>query len=205
MTALTWNGRVRRLGAAVIFAGSCLGAGFAGADYQPPGQVSNEDLVSATKEVMGRPDIPTTGPEGFVEDVFRIQAVGMDWDIGVAVYAPSDPARIAVGADGKKIGIFLLHGGSGDFKSMHPQAAALSKKFGYKVVTMTFPGRHYLQDASRDWPGNTVEGDGSVRTPIWVRDERITRDQYDVVEDRTKRPRYGTRRLAKAKPGTLFY
>jgi hypothetical protein len=175
------------------------------ADYVPPKLVPYDELVAATKEVMGRPSIPTTGPDGWVEDVFRINAAGMEWDIGTGVYAPSDPSKIAVGADGKKIGVFLLHGGSGDFKSMHLQASALSQKFGYKVVTMSFPGRHYLQEASRDWPGQTVEKDGSIRTPIWVKDELITRDQYEVVEDRTKRPRYGVRRLAKAKPGTLFY
>ncbi|HEX2727946.1 MAG TPA: hypothetical protein VHN20_19150 [Beijerinckiaceae bacterium] len=205
MTAIALRARGRSVRAALVAAGFCVAAGSASADYLPPNMVAYEDLVAATKEVMSRPGVPTKGAEGFVEDVFRINAVGMDWDIGVAVYEPSDPARVAVGADGKKIGIFLLHGGSGDFKSMHPQASVLSQKFGYKVVTMTFPGRHYLQDASREWPGHTVEKDGSVRTPIWVKDELITRDQYDVVEDRTKRPRYGTRRLAQAKPGTLFY
>ena len=45
----------------------------------------------------------------------------------------------------------------------------------------------------------------SVRTPIWLRGEEITPDQYDVIFDTGQRPRYGTRRLAKAKPGTLFY
>ena len=152
-----------------------LGTMSALADYTPPKLVPYDDLVAATKEVMGRPSIPTTGANGnaYVDDIFRVKAAGMDWDIGLGVFTPTDPNKIARGADGKKIGIFLLHGGSGDFKSMHLQAAALSEKFGYKVVTMSFPGRHYLQDAAHDWPGNTVERDGSVRTPIWVKDEKL--------------------------------
>jgi hypothetical protein len=129
------------------------------ADYTPPKMVPYDDLVAATKEVMGRPSLATTGANGkaYVDDIFRIKAGGMDWDIGLGVFTPSDPNQIAKGADGKKIGILLLHGGSGDYKSMHLQAAALSQKFGYKVVTMSFPGRHYLQDSEHDWPGNTVD------------------------------------------------
>lgn len=175
------------------------------AAYEPPSQVPLESIVTASKEVLGRPDIPTRGEKGYVEDIIRIDAVGMQWDIGMSVHEPEDRSRIAVGADGKKIGVFLLHGGSGDFKSMHRQARLLSSKFGYKVVCMSFPGRHAFHTEDRDWPGSNVKEDGSVRTPIWQRGEVITRDQYDIVTDTTQRPRYGTRRLAKARPGTTFY
>jgi hypothetical protein len=154
---------------------------------------------------MARADIPVQGDGGYTEDIIRIDAAGMQWDIGMSVHEPQDESRIAVGADGKKIGIFLLHGGSGDFKSMHRQASILSRKFGYKVVCMTFPGRHAFHTQDRDWTGSTVRDDGSVRTPIWLKGEEISRDQYDVVIDTKQRPRYGTRRLAKAKPGTNFY
>src|SRR3546814_18789162 len=51
------------------------------------------------------------------EDIFRIPALGMDWDIGVRVYEPQPSSGITRGADGKKVGIFLLHGGAGDYKS----------------------------------------------------------------------------------------
>ena len=91
----------------------------------------------------------------------------MDWDIGVMVYQPEDPSKIPVGADGKKVGVFLLHGGSGDYRSIEPVAKLLSTKFGYKVASMTFPGRLYLQDPSRKWPNDTIHADGTVRTPIW--------------------------------------
>ena len=136
------------------------------------------------------------------EDIFRIHALGLDWDMGVTVYEPADPAQIARGADGKKIGIFLLHGGSGDYKSMEPMAKLFAEKFGCKAVAMTFPGRLYLDDPSRDWPGDTIHADGTVRTPIWLTGEHITPDQYEVVRDTSMRMRYGTRTVARAKPGT---
>ena len=139
------------------------------------------------------------------EDIFRINALGLDWDMGVTVYEPADPGQIARGADGKKIGIFLLHGGSGDFKSMEPMAKLFAEKFGCKAVAMTFPGRLYLDDPSRDWPDDTIHADGTVRTPIWLKGEHITPDQYEVVRDTSMRLRYGTRTVARAKPGTIFY
>ncbi len=175
------------------------------AEYEPPAQVAIEDIVAASAEVMGRADIPVLGDNGYVEDIIRIEVADMQWDIGMSVHEPKTESRIAVGADGKKVGIFLLHGGSGDFKSMHRQANILSRKFGYKVVCMTYPGRHAFHTEDRDWRGSTVNDDGSVRTPIWQKGEEISRDQYNVVIDTTQRPRYGTRRLAKAKPETTFF
>lgn len=139
------------------------------------------------------------------EDVFRIRTLGMDWDIGAVVYEPEEPARIPVAPDGKKAGLFLLHGGSGDFKHVERLSRLLAGKFGYKVLAGTFPGRFYLLDPSRDWPGDTIHPDGTVRTPIWKKDEVITPDQYDVVKDTSMRERYGTRTLARAKPGSNFY
>ena len=187
-----------------IFA-TLLAWGAAAEAYDAPSQVTLETILAASSELLGRADIPTIGEQGYVEDIIRIDTVGMNWDIGMSVHEPEQPSQIAVGADGKKIGIFLLHGGSGDFKSMHRQARILSHKLGYKVVSMSFPGRHALHKRDRDWPGTTYRDDGSVRTPIWLRGEEITREQYDVVIDTSQRPRYGTRRLARAKPGTTFY
>ena len=83
------------------------------------------------------PDIPLKEHE----DLFRIQAVGLDWDIGAQIYEPEDPAKICVGADGKKVGVYLLSGGDGDFKTMVPVARLLAGKFGMKVATMTYPGQ----------------------------------------------------------------
>ena len=124
---------------------------------------------------------------------------------GTSACAFTSRATIARGADGQKVGIFLLHGGAGDYKSMEKFALLFAEKFGFKVVTMTFPGRLYLDDDSRDWPGDTIKPDGTVRTPIWQRGEYVTPDQYELVRDAGKRMKYGTRTSARAKPGTRFY
>jgi hypothetical protein len=170
-------------------------------NWQPPESVSREDTLARSQTVLAKPDLPLRE----TEDIFRIEALGLDWDMGVAVYEPREPPQIARGADGKKIGIFLLHGGSGDYKSMEPMAKLFAGKFYCKAVAMTFPGRLYLDDSSRDWPGDTIHPDGTVRTPIWRAGEHITADQYEVVRDTAMRARYGTRTLARAKPGTVFY
>jgi hypothetical protein len=169
--------------------------------WEPPSLITREEIIAASNDILGRPDIPIKTRE----DLFRIQALEMDWDIGAVIYEPADPSKIPVGADGKKIGIFLLHGGSGDFRQMEKLAQLLVGKFGVKVVSGTFPGRFYLLDKSRDWPGDSVNPDGTVRTPLWKEGETITPDQYEVVSDTSMRERYGTRMLARAKPGTTFY
>lgn len=169
--------------------------------WEPPAQYSRDEVVAVSESVLGSPEIPLTQ----TEDVFRLNVVGLDWDLGVMVYEPADPAKIARGADGKKIGVFILHGGSGDYKSMEPVSTLFAGKFGHKVVAMTFPGRLYLDDPSRDWPDDTIHADGTVRTPIYKRGLHIGPDQYDVVNDVSMRARYGTRTVARAKEGTPFY
>jgi hypothetical protein len=172
-----------------------------GTAWQAPDNLTRDEVVARSRAVLAMPDVPLRQ----AEHIFRVRALGLDWDLGVSVYEPREPAGIARGADGRKIGIFLLHGGSGDYKSMEPMALLFAGKFGCKAVAMTFPGRLYLDDPSRDWPGDTIHADGSVRTPIWLTGEHISRDQYEVVRDTTKRMRYGTRAVARARPGTLFY
>src|SRR5262245_59113217 len=163
--------------------------------WQPPESVSREETLARSDAVLAKTSLPLRQ----TEDIFRIHALGLDCDMGVTVYEPADAGLIARGADGKRIGIFLLHGGSGDYKSMEPIAKVFAEKFGCKAVAMTFPGRLYLDDPSRDWPGDTINADGTVRTPIWLKGERITPDQYEVVRDTTMRTRYGTRTVARAK------
>jgi len=166
--------------------------------WEPPASVVREDVITMSNAVLER----RPAQIGETEDVFRISQLGLDWDIGVRVY---DPTEVAAGADGKKVGIFLLHGGAGDFKSMDRFAKLFSEKFAFKVVVMTFPGRLNLDDPSRDWPNDTIHADGTVRTPIWLAGEHVGRDEYDVVKDASKRMKYGTRTSARAKPGTRFY
>jgi len=169
--------------------------------WQPPLNVSSMECVQASKEIFEKPDIKLV----LSEDVFRIRELDMDWDIGVRVYRPEDDKKIPAGADGKKIGAFLLHGGQDDWRQMEGIALLMAGKLGYKVVVGTYPGRLYLQDPSRNWPGDTINTDGTVRTPIWKKDEYITPDQYEVIKDVKQIMRYGTRTVARAKPGTNFY
>ena len=171
------------------------------AQWHPPSEVSRESILESSKTILGRPDIPFKARE----EIFRIRAVEMDWDMGAMVYEPEDPAQISIGPDGNKIGVFLLHGGSGDHRSKDDLARLLAGKFGFKVVSMTYPGRFYLLDPSRNWPGDTIKPDGTVRTPIWKKDELITPNQYEMMEDKSMLERYGTVILACAKEGTVFY
>ena len=172
-----------------------------GEGWEPPSEVSREKIVKASRDVFAMPDIELD----IREDIIRIEALGMQWDIGGNVYEPRDAARIPRGPDGRKVGLFLIHGGGGDHRSKDPEARLLARKFGFKVVTMSYPGRIYLLDPSRNWPGGSIHPDGSVRTPIWSRDTLITRDQYEVVEETSMRKKYGTIIQACAKEGTEFY
>ncbi len=169
--------------------------------WRPPEFVTREQCIKDSEEVLGRPDIPIKR----TEDIFRINVLGMDWDLGMVVYEPEDPKKVPLGADGKKAGFFLLHGGSGDFKGIERHSKLLAAKFGFKVMAGTFPGRFYFPDASRDWPDDTIHADGTVRMPIWQQGEIITPDQYEVVKDASMRNRYGTRTLARAKPDSQFW
>ncbi|MEE2821959.1 MAG: hypothetical protein VYA53_03155 [Acidobacteriota bacterium] len=170
-------------------------------DWNPPHEVSRERILEGSKEILSLPDIPLE----VREEIFKIRTLGMDWDMGAMVYEPEDSVQIPVGPDGKKLGAFLLHGGSGDHRSKDDVARLLAGKFGFKVVSMSYPGRLYLLDASRNWPGDTINPDGTVRMPIWNKDKLITSDQYEVVEDKSMMERYGTVILACAKEGTEFY
>ena len=171
------------------------------ATWTPPVEYSRAEVIAISDRLLAQADIPLKQ----TEDIIRIHEVGLDWDMGMMVYEPKDPAKVARGADGKKIGVFLLHGGSGDYKSMEIIAKLYAGKFGHKCVAMTFPGRHYFDSPTRDWPGDTINKDGTVRVPMWLRGEKITPDMYEVVNDDTKRLRYGIRTVARAKPGTMFY
>jgi hypothetical protein len=169
--------------------------------WNPPEEVTREECLAESEAVLAMPDIPLKE----YEDLFRIQAVGLDWDIGAQIYEPENPSQICVGADGKKVGVYLLSGGDGDFKTMAPVARLLAGKFGMKVATMTYPGRLYLDDPSRHWPGDTINPDGTIRTPIWLTGEHITPDQYEVITDTSIRERYGTRTVLHARPGSVFW
>lgn len=131
--------------------------------------------------------------------------LGLDWDLSVMVYTPVDAERIARGPDGRRIGVFVLHGGSDDYKSMVDICRTFVKKFGCKVLAMAFPGRLNLDNPARNWQNDTTRPDGTVCTPVWKAGEQITPGQYEEVRDTTMHNRYGTRTVARAKPGTTFW
>ncbi len=169
--------------------------------WEPPSIISREEVVMLDHEVAARPSLSLR----VYEDIFRIQALELDWDIGIVIYEPQDLTSIPTGPDGKKVGVFLLHGGVSDYKSVDRVARALADKFGIKVASMTFPGRFYLLDPSRDWPGDVENHDGTARTPLWTQETHITKDQYEIIQDTSKRESYGTLLSLVAKKGTEFY
>ncbi|NNE38452.1 MAG: hypothetical protein HKN08_09115, partial [Gammaproteobacteria bacterium] len=166
-------------------------------------KVSRPELVRGSQEILSRPDIPIESKQV----VHRVNVVDMDWDIAASIHQPVDQSKIPVGPDGRKIGLFLLHGGSGDHRSKASFAKMLATKFGVRVVNMSYPGRYNLQAENGDWPGDTIKSDTVVRTPIWKKDELISSEQYEVVQDKEleRRRRWGTLFLACAKEGTTFY
>lgn len=169
--------------------------------WEPPASISLDEVHKLNDEVSCK----SGAAIAISEDIFRIHELAMDWDIGVVRYLPQDEMRIPRGPDGKKVGVFLLHGGVSDFKSVERIAKILPEKFGIPVATMTFPGRFYFHDANRDWPGDVENSDGSTRTPLWSRETKITPDQYSIVRDTSKRENYGTLVSLAAKEGTEFY
>jgi hypothetical protein len=172
--------------------------------WEPPATFSREEIRQASDVVLAMPDLPIK----VREDIFRIRVLDLDWDIGGDVFEPEDPTRIARGADGKRVGVFLQHGGGGDHRGQRPMAQLLASKFGFKVASLTYPGHLYLYDESRDWPGDTINPDGTARTPIYNVDTPITPDQYRLVQDRKDpvlRAKYGTLMFLEAKEGTDFY
>src|SRR5205807_8357104 len=92
--------------------------------WQPPASWPREQVIATSDAVLAK----TAGEMRETEDIFRLPTLGLDWDLGVRVYEPQ-PANIIVrGADGKRIGIFLLHGGAGDYKSMEKFALLFAEK-----------------------------------------------------------------------------
>lgn len=178
-----------------------LASAAAAQEWTPPETVSHEQILQASREVLSLPDIEINT----AEDIVRVEAVGMEWDIGGRVYVPANAARIPKGPDGRKLGAVLIHGGSSDHRFMDDVARLMAGKFGFKILTLSLPGRINLHDPSRDWPGDTIRDDGTVRTPLWKSGEVIDASQYEVVTDDSVRPKYGTLYMACAREGTTFH
>ena len=83
------------------------------AHWEPPRNLSREELVTMSDVMLGRPDLAIEE----TETIERIESLGLEWDVGAMVYAPRDLADYATGRDGRHIAMFVLHGGSGDYRS----------------------------------------------------------------------------------------
>lgn len=172
--------------------------------YEPPATLSREAILELSDRALNRESLAIR----VAEEVVPIESLGLEWDIACKVYRPEDAAQIPTGPDGKRIGMFLLHGGEGDYRRFDRFGPMLAGKFGYHVVCMTFPGRLNFDDPNHDWPGETINADGTLRTPQWKRGLHITPDQYELVThvpDPETRAWRGTFFLARAKEGTEFY
>ena len=169
--------------------------------WHPPEEVSYEEVLKTSQEVLSRPDIKMD----IKEDIVRVTAVDLEWDMGGRVYTPSDGSKIPIGPDGRQLGAVLIHGGSSDHRFMDDVARLMAGKFGFKVVTLSLLGRLNFNAPSRDWPGDTIIDENTVRTPIWKQGEFIDVSQYDVITDESVRPKYGTLFMACAKEGTTFH
>ena len=130
-------------------------------DWRPPESLTRGEVVATSDELLASPE---GGFEEY-EDVFRISEVGLDWDIGVMVYEPPSDETAAT-PNGTPVGVFLLHGGSQDFRSMEAFARLIAGRLRYKVVSMTYPGRLYLPSPDRIWPGDTINPDVATDTHL---------------------------------------
>jgi acetyl esterase/lipase len=174
------------------------------ATWRPPAEVSRDEIVAASDDLLNRPDLPIVERA----DIFRLSALGLDWDISSKLFEPERPADVPRGPDGKRVGMFLLHGGGGDQRGKEPMARLIASKLGWRVAVMSYPGHYQFDTPNHDWPGDTLNKDGTARTPLWLRDRPITPDQYELIEDTSdpeKRAKWGTLFFLKATEGTEFY
>ncbi len=132
------------------------------AQWNPPSMIPREDIIKTSQDVLSMLDNPAEREGGHHTD----SSSGNGWDVGGMVFEPEDSSQIPIGPDGKKVGIFMIHGGGGDHRGLIPRARLVASKFGIKVVTMTYPGQLYLLDDSRNWPGSTIH-------PRWVGPGRL--------------------------------
>ena len=51
-----------------------LGCASVVAEYEPPSNVPIDAIVSASKDILNRPDIPLRGGSAYVEDIIRFDA-----------------------------------------------------------------------------------------------------------------------------------
>ncbi len=167
-------------------------------------EVAGPELARWSAAVLDRPDLPHTERD----EHFRIDCAGMGWDVAGRLYAP-EPEHQLREADGRPVGVLLLHGGGSDHRFLHNLASILAQKLGIRALAMTYPGHWNFDADGHDWPGEPLDdGTGRPRLPIWDRSDPIGHDEYDVVtyaDDPVLRANGGTAFFLAARPGTQFY
>src|SRR5438105_2860792 len=74
--------------------------------WEPPAELTRENIVHASNKLLAQPDRTVTGRDF----EFRLDLLGYAWDIGGKVF---EPETVAVGPDGKLAGC-LRRGHAGD-------------------------------------------------------------------------------------------
>ena len=59
--------------------------------FDPLKEMSREEVLARSDAVRAMPDVPTAE----TEDIFRIEALGLEWAMGASLYQPSAPDKIA--------------------------------------------------------------------------------------------------------------
>lgn len=103
------------------------------AQWTPPAEIVDR-IEALSDEVLAMPDTPIREDM----DITRIRALALERDIAGMVYQPKDATRIPAGPDGRKIGIFILHGGSKDYRAREDMGRLLAGKLGFKLVIMNY-------------------------------------------------------------------
>lgn len=172
--------------------------------WEPSEEIGAQQLAEVSAAVLALPDLPYEARD----EELRIDCAGMAWDVAGRVYEPTE-SKILRGADGKKVGAFLLHGGGGDHRGMDNLGSLLAEKFGIKALALTYPGHWNFDTADHEWPGEPIDdGTGHPRLAIWDRSNRIGYDEYDLIkydQEPQLRAHRGTSFLLAAKPGTQFW
>jgi hypothetical protein len=117
------------------------------------------------------------------EDLFRLSALGLDWDIGVRVYEPQPRTTIRARRRRKAVRhLFCCMAAPGDFKSNGKVRAPLRGEVRLQGRHHDVPGEALSRRSEPRLARDTIRPDGTVRTPIWHHGEYVTPDQYVLVQ-----------------------
>ena len=59
--------------------------------FSAPDRYTRDQILDLSRAILGSDELPLK----VSEDIFRIESVGLEWDLGVKIFEPVDPARPA--------------------------------------------------------------------------------------------------------------